>query len=471
MSFMLIRLKVLLLFLLVAFLNFAFASGPSVSSGNLLESEPLLLKEIGPYTGWPAKDDRTEYIEINEEDLPYSQEIFFTEIFNPELLAKDWQQKQIRTKSIKEVGRIADAYLYRKKYEGGLLHICDTRQILTVCYYHPEIIFLDRPGEHLKALSAKLFKLSVPDNLQKRQSFYNVSKDYIGTPPPQGNPSYIGAKSTYPGSSTFRLTVCIGQNVIVYYITKGYVPDCMLDNRWPLFVDVNAKPTKEEITFKTVREKLAKFETPKAKDIPELLEMIEQMPDPPSQQQYNADPYRYRDRGVGYEVYLKLVAAVESIQAGGSEEVKMIRKALTLEDYLQNTDENPSRSWIRKIKRTSVGALCRINTDQAAVLHFEILGGEKERDQFNGLFGGLEMYPLFMESIEKDYDQAEAQGKHISNYEIYQNLRSRLEKQGSIPPIEKHASNTSVKRWSLLIVISVIVLVVIATMLIRKRAK
>jgi len=236
----------------------------------------------------------------------------------------------------------------------------------------------------------------------------------------------------------FGLLCIVGEKVVIFEFQKGYVPGCVIDIRYPIFGET---PPEFALT-NTALENLKEFEKPTKEDIPELIKLLSTMPEGPTLAQYKENPYLYRKISEAKCGALRLIkASIESIETGGNTEVELIRQALNAEQYIQEPNENPPKSILFSIKRAAVDALYRIRTDEAAMLHFEILNREKDPSDRRSLLGELGKYRIFRGRLEKMYEEAKAEGRHITRYEMYEKLREEIsqERPVSSDATEGHA--------------------------------
>ncbi|HUT29070.1 MAG TPA: hypothetical protein VMX13_04690 [Sedimentisphaerales bacterium] len=385
------------------------------------------------YTAWPA-DEKLPVLE-ERRDIPYSFGTLILYVMRDGVLQNGWQGKVLRVKDwipegVHDVS--CDAYLYRQPVDGGTLHICETRGMMVIAFAPgADGNLLDAPGESLKKIFGALFKLKFPDDIEKvpqkedeKGRMYYYWHITYGDPLPIRGP---GAKDEKPA---FSLACVLREKVAVFHFQKRRGPGCVIDIHYPLF----GETPPEFYAAQDALEKLKEFHETSAQEIPRLVELLSAMPEGPTMKQYQENPYVYRMICEAKLGPLRLIkSAIETIEGGGTKEVELIRKALKAEVYVQEPNENPVKGNLYAMKRAAIDALCRIRTDEAAMLHFEILNAVRDRDTRSSLFEGLGKYPIFRGRVEKMYEQAKAEGRRISDYEVYEKLREQILQEGNAP--------------------------------------
>lgn len=389
------------------------------------------------YTNWPDEERLSEVSEVP--DVKYSHETLINEVMQQKILERDWQAKVLRVKGWipKSIhGRTLDAYLYRQSYKDSILHICDTRPRLLIAFASKtDESFLEDPNKCLTILTSELFQFELPlkykfsrdekTGMFKARAKFNDER--LRSEITQERASEL--LGTHKGPSSFSLFITRGPGIAIFDFQKSDVPGCVLDTRYPLFREVSAQPYPGEL----VLEKLKDFEKPVAKDIPELLKMLSDLPKTPSIKQLMLNPYetRYLTRAkIG--IVKALTNAMKSIEGGDHTEIELIKQALKAEKYIQHAEENPQRWHVFRLKEAAVDALYRIRSDEAAMLHFEIINREKDPDNSSTLIKGLGKYRIFRERLKKMYEEAKAEGRSITKYEMYEKLREEISQESPV---------------------------------------
>lgn len=401
-----------------------------------ISSAPPWYDRFYHYTAWP---DEKKLIPLKEvSNVQYSYETLINEVMHERVLDKAWREKVVRVKAwIPErfFGKPLDAYLYQQEFEQGKLHICDTRPFLVIAFAGDRNRdFIHEPKVWLRDFVSKLFRLKLPEKLELRQDaktgMYKGYTRFNQKFPASLNKEKVAELYlTHDGPSSFTLSYTVAEHAIIFQFQKATVPGCVLDTSYPLFREVSAKPYPGEL----VLEKLKDFEKPVAKNIPELLKMLLGLPKTPSIKQLMLNPYETRyltSAKIG--IVKALTNALKSIEGGGHTEIELIKQALKAEKYIQHAEENPQRWHVFHLKEAAVDALYRIRTDEAAMLHLEILNREKDLSDRRSLLGEFGKYKIFQGRLEKMYEEAKAEGRHITRYEMYEKLREEISQERTV---------------------------------------
>ena len=395
-----------------------------------ISSAPPWYDRFFHYTAWP---DEKKLIPLKEvPDVQYSYETLINEVMREGVLDKAWREKVVRVKAwIPErfFGKPLDAYLYQQEFEKGKLHICDTRPFLVIAFAGDRNRdFIHEPKVWLRDLVSKLFRLKLPEKLELRQDaktgMYKGYTRFNQKFPASLNKEKVAELYlTHDGPSSFTLSYTVAEHAFIFQFQKATVPGCVLDTRYPLFQEVDAKPSAIDIAL----EKIDKLKEPTKEDIPQLVELLSKLPKGPMFERYLKNPYKHRrliDAKIGLlKMLTKALMTVDECDVGS---IPLIKEAIKAENYIHQPDKNPMRWHVLHLKEAAVDALYRIRSDEAAMLHFEILNREKDPSDRRSLLGELGKYKIFRDRLEKMYEEAKAESRHITRYEMYEKLREEI---------------------------------------------
>ena len=310
---------------------------------------PPWYERLVRFTNWPQQPTLPEVREVPY--LRYSYEVLLKQVIRDGVLDAGWQDKVVRVPAWipRMPGMVAadlDGYLYRQPFQGGTLHICDTRPTLNVTFAGGGTEdFLEQPQKSVAKLG--LFKVLLPEGtewtfdeatgLATGHAFFSVSDRGIEAAgrrlPPDTN------------ASAFSLFCCVAKHIVVCEFDKFYVPGCELTSNVPLFRPASAKPT-------DVEEAIAFFdglEAPTPADIPRMTEVLKSLPTIGSMDQA-LRPYEFRLLSQAkYSGYEKLIAAMEAIEPERKDAAALLRDALAA-----RPSERDLRSLAQKIEKAAI---------------------------------------------------------------------------------------------------------------------
>jgi len=309
------------------------------------------------FTDWPDVSALPEVREVGYS--PYAPETLLKEILKDDVLQKGWQGGMIRAPGwIPVLAGVThnrlDAYLWRQSFQGGRLHICDTRPFLTVAFWLEggSSTFTEKPRESLERLTVDLLKLQLPEGYQlqfdevtglaKGHALYNVA---------QTGGAATGINPEKTDVSSFSLSWMLGEQIVIYEFQKFCVPGCDLHPAFPLFRIAGAEQSEVEDAI----EYFDGLKTPVPADIPKLARILRSLPeiDPRDQRDH---PYELKLLSKAkYTGYDKLIAAVKTVTM--AEDVSSIRQAL---DALPKEEDLHGKA--REIQRTANEVLRKIAT-------------------------------------------------------------------------------------------------------------
>ncbi len=402
-------------------------------------------KNLFYFTAWPKEEGRTDLKE--RLDIPYSFERLITEVMKDGVLEKGWSERVLRVKDWLQNGsndRRLDAYLYRQNFNGGILHICDTRPAMAVALtFEKDKDPLRDPNETLRTIKEKLFKAPYTNVDTSEPIYFDPNKIKWNTKSPsvrkrledpdflkslQGPIFYPSRLKQDPDTGMFLATSIswsgereinakketrvamydrLGETVAVFEFGKRYVDGCELDSRFPIFGE--APP--EFLAAERAKGKIESFADPNSADIPALIKLLVELPEGPTHKQYEENPYLFWSlTSAKCTVVILITEAVESIETGGDDEIALIRMTLQAESYFPEPNDNPAQSRLRKLTEAAVDALNRIGTDEAAKLHFDIAEREKGRVYRFRYMKGLGNYRIFRKRFEKLEEEGKLSG-------------------------------------------------------------
>jgi len=391
------------------------------------------------YSRWP-KEKPVEILE-ERKDIPYSYETLINYVIRPGVLDKKWAKNVLRIKEWipgYEAGMKLDAYLYRQAFEEGTLHICDTRSTTVIAFASKQDVnFTENPRKSLNTITGKLFTMSFPDDPNILWLKYDeASKMYYGaTGYGSDRPAIVLPGQKFEEKPAFDFVYSIAERVMVFRFDKRYIPGSetrlkLSDKQeiFPLF----GKTPDEFVAANSILEQLEKITEPNAEDIPRVLKILARSPEGPTWKMYLDNRFLYKAIGDAKIKALNILhQSIESIKNGGIREVELIKQALTAEKYFPEPNEALGNLDI--LKKDAVDALYRINTDDAAILHLQILMQEKSEID-SGLLGEFGKYPLFRSRFEKIYKQQKAAGLSTWKVDLYKIFIEDL-KQNPIPGV------------------------------------
>ncbi len=393
-------------------------------------------KNLYYYCQWPK--EKPQELLLERKGIPYSYETLINHVMRPGVLDKDWAKNVLRMKEwipSNEPDIKLDAYLYRQIFEGGTLHICDTRGTTVIAYStNKEINLSENPRKLINIIFSKLFIMDFPKDLNNVHFKLedNIAVFY-GFGYGSERPSIVKLGDKLEEKPAFDIVSFVGERAFIFRFDKLYVPGSetrlRINDKQEIFQLFGETPKEYAIANKALEE-LEKFKEPDPNNIPSVIKIVKNIFEGSTTIKYNDNQYLYKliiDSKIKSMNYILL--SIESIKKGSDKEVELIKKALEIEKYLQNPDENPERGNLLKLKRAAIDALYRIRTDEAAIAHLEIIEGAKEQDR-QALLGALELYPLFRNRIESIYEKEKQKtgGRPVDNYIIYKIFVEDLKK-------------------------------------------
>ena len=383
-------------------------------------------------TDWPESNSFPQVTQNRYQ--PYDHEKVLRAVLRDGVLEPQWEAKTIRAKDwipeaaeVRRNGKV-DAYVYRQKWRGGVLHVCDTRPSLLVA--------LRSEGRKLpsaSALAAELFTLTLPADFPlKRDESTGLDIGPVFLQPP-GDGWERAERGPHAGDGArtgvgFIMLFCVSRDdLILFEFQKSFLEGASLNPGLPLFRLSSEKPN----TIEQAIDDFARMDRVTGTNITEIARIMASLPPlAPDRWRVPAHMNELLLRAK-YEGCEKIKAVLESLPPG-EENIPVLREVMRVfptEETFRNPAAELERCavrWLRGINgQLALDELRRIarstKSEKTAAdcleIYLESLPVEKVREYSLGQLKELALPPICFPSrrlcSSRDWERSPIPGTRI----------------------------------------------------------